>query len=328
MSDCKKSLDDLEEEARTNRTHLNEAKWFITSERSFKPWFNTFKLRVISTKIKSLFKPNSEEETEDPTEMLEIARDYHSQLQREPPMDEDRARAIKTILANMKRVLEEKDKIDIGKDISFTEVDKMIRKAPNGKAPGPDGIPNEFWKMETKWRDKMKKKAKEQPGNSKDGKTEIRPCIAALMTKVLLDIERHGPVDTQFTEARMGLLHKKKDKREVQNYRPITLLNTDLKMYTKTIANQLRKMAPKLIHKDQAGFMPEQSIYDQVKMVGLMIKWCENTDSEGMIVCLDQEKAYDRIDLQYLWKTLEAFGFPVSFITKVRSLYSSASTAI
>jgi hypothetical protein len=39
------------------------------------------------------------------------------------------------------------------------------------------------------------------------------------------------------------------------------------------------------------------------------------TGSEGMIVCLDQEKAYDRIDLNYLWRVLERFGFPPSFIT-------------
>jgi hypothetical protein len=79
--------------------------------------------------------------------------------------------------------------------------------------------------------------------------------------------------------------------------------------------NRLRCVAPKLIHKDQAGFMPKQSIYDQTRIVELMIKWCDNTGSEGMIVCLDQEKAYDRIDLTYLWRVLERFGFPPSFIT-------------
>jgi len=41
----------------------------------------------------------------------------------------------------------------------------------------------------------------------------------------------------------------------------------------------------------------------------LMVKWSENTGNNGMIVCLDQENEYDRIDLIYLWKTLEACGF-------------------
>jgi hypothetical protein len=135
-------------------------------------------------------------------------------------------------------------------------------------------------------------------------------------------------VDDQFAEARMGLLYKKKDKRDIQNYQPITLLNTDYKIYTKIIANRLRVVAPNLIHYDQAGFMPNRSIYDQTKIVELMIKWCENTGNQGMIVCLDQEKAYDRIDLNYLWQALSAYGFPGPFINRIKNLYSKAATAI
>jgi len=59
-----------------------------------------------------------------------------------------------------------------------------------------------------------------------------------------------------------------------------------------------------------------------------MVTWSENTGNNGIVVCLDQEKAYDRIDLEYLWRTLEAFGFPVTFIVKVRNLYRTATTAI
>jgi len=59
-----------------------------------------------------------------------------------------------------------------------------------------------------------------------------------------------------------------------------------------------------------------------------MVKWSKNTEMKGMIVCLDQEKAYNRIDLNYLWKVLKAFRFPESFITKIRNLYSKAATAI
>ena len=55
-------------------------------------------------------------------------------------------------------------------------------------------------------------------------------------------------------------------------------------------------------------------------MVELMIKWCENTKCKGMMVYLDQQNAYDRIDLPYLWKVLETFRFPEPFIDRVRNL--------
>jgi len=48
----------------------------------------------------------------------------------------------------------------------------------------------------------------------------------------------------------------------------------------------------------------------------------------GAIICLDQEKAYDRIDLTYLWKVLKVFRFPAKFIMRIKNLYSKASTAI
>jgi len=47
-----------------------------------------------------------------------------------------------------------------------------------------------------------------------------------------------------------------------------------------------------------------------------------------MIICLDQEKVYDRIDLNYLWRALEAFSFLDLFIQRVRNLYRNASTVI
>jgi len=126
----------------------------------------------------------------------------------------------------------------------------------------------------------------------------------------------------------MSLLYKKNDKRDIRNYRPITLLNTDYNIYTKILANRLRDVAPDLIHKDQAGFMPRRSIFDQTKIAELAIRWCKVTETKGMIMCLDQEKAYDRIDLNYLWKTLETFGFPAQLITRIKNLYKYASTAI
>src|SRR5882757_9642156 len=174
----------------------------------------------------------------------------------------------------------------------------------------------------------VKKEEKFKQGDMKNDTAKARPCIAALLTKVLTDIERFGAADEKFSEARMGLLYKKKDKREIQNYRPITLLNTDYKTYTKILANRLREVAPKLIHKNQAGFMPKRSIYNQTKIVELMLRWSENAQCKGAIICLDQEKAYNRIDLNYLWRAMQAFEFPESFITKIRNLYTKASTAI
>jgi hypothetical protein len=278
--------------------------------------------------IDSLNDPTSNRETKDPLKMLEIAKNHHANLQSEPPMNESRKKATDKILAGLTKTLDEEEKKKLSKEIKFSEISQALRESPNSKSPGPDRIPHEFWKEEIRWHEEMKENKKFKQKEMSEENAQVRPCIAALMTRVLEDVETFGTEDERFAEARMGLLYKKKDKRDIQNYRPITLLNTDYKTYTKVLANRLREVAPKLIHTDQAGFMPNRSIYDQTKIVELMLKWSENTESKGAIICLDQEKAYDRIDLTYLWRTLEAFGFPPQFIKRIKNLYSNASTAV
>lgn len=53
----------------------------------------------------------------------------------------------------------------------------------------------------------------------------------------------------------------------------------------------------------------------------MMIDFAETTEQNSLIMALDQEKAYDRIDHAYLWRTLAAFGIPDDFTSMVKELY-------
>ena len=59
-----------------------------------------------------------------------------------------------------------------------------------------------------------------------------------------------------------------------------------------------------------------------------IVDYCERKGIKGCIVGLDQEKAYDKIAHDYLWKVLAAFKFPRAFIRLVQTLYSQAKTRI
>jgi len=67
---------------------MKEAKWFGVNEKSSKLWFSQNKSRMAGPIIDSLIDPALNIETKNHNKMLEIAREYHSSLQSEPPMND------------------------------------------------------------------------------------------------------------------------------------------------------------------------------------------------------------------------------------------------
>ena len=160
-----------------------------------------------------------------------------------------------------------------------------------------------------------------------EGKTGFD--IIKTLTEVFQDIQYHGIApNTHFAEGWMCLLYKKKDRTLIENYRPITLLNSDYKLLTKVLTLQLIEDIKKMIHRDQAGFILGRSIFDHIRLTRIMTKFAETSEKNGAVVVLDQEKAYDKITHQYLWKTLETFKLPHLFIKTVKELYKNAWTTV
>ena len=108
------------------------------------------------------------------------------------------------------------------------------------------------------------------------------------LTEVYNDIREHSiAANTNFAEGWLCPVYKKGDCSLARNYRPIMVLNMDYKIFTKAISRRISKVAPKIIHHDQAGFMTGRRIQDQMELAHLMIRRCKETNQNGVIVCLD-----------------------------------------
>jgi hypothetical protein len=255
--------------------------------------------------------------------MAQLARDYHDALQQSDvathPDPEENDHQLEIILNEIPndQKLVNPDDAAMNWPITEDQVFKALRLTKNGTATGLDGCPYELWKALCDQHDS----AKENNQNSFD--------IIKVLTTVFNDIRLHG-VDprTSFTQGWMCPIYKKKDRTEISNYRPITLLNTDYKILTKVLAIQLVEHIHALIHEDQAGFIPQRSIFNQIRLAQSIITYAEISETNGAIVALDQEKAYDKIHHNYLWKTLEAFHLPPPFVAIVKSLYQHATTRV
>jgi endonuclease/exonuclease/phosphatase family metal-dependent hydrolase len=313
----------LSETTRSELIKLQEsakARYRSKGEKYTKYWFRLNKKKLDDKIILALQKEDGTL-TDKTKEMMEIALKHHEELQKKPEMTPEREIAIEKIIETMQAKTTDEDKTNLKRATSYEEIKTSIKKAPNGTAPGKDGIIYEFYK------EKMKKHEE----NSES------PDIIKILHMVINDIEKNGvrklskndkEKKPEFTDGIMHLVFKKKEKWKIANYRPITLLNTDYKTYTKTIAMKLAEVAEHMIHEDQAGFVPKRSIYDQTRTTTLAIEYCEMMDKNGCIIALDQEKAYDKIDHEYLWKVLEHYEFPKEFIDKIKELYKDTGKAI
>jgi hypothetical protein len=255
-------------------------------------------------------------------QMAKLAGDYHNDLQSDGLKDHDditRAKAIFDTLNSITSTLPEVAREDLSASTTEAEVAEAIRTAENGKAAGLDGLPYELWKVL-------------HQRYLRSAKTECPTFnVVRSMTKVFNDIEQHGlDSASTFTEGWMCPIFKpnKLNKRDISNYRPITLLNTDYKVFTKALTTKLARHIKTVVHEDQAGFIRGRSIHDQVRLAQLMVDFAEAEEVNGVIIALDQEKAYDKIRHDYLWDTMEAFGLPPDLIRTVQALHTSAFTYV
>ena len=104
--------------------------------------------------------------------------------------------------------------------------------------------------------------------------------------------------------------------------------NTNYKLLTKVLALKLLDDISDLVHTNQTSFIPGRSIFNNIRLASCIINYVELTESNGAIVALDQEKAYNKIRHDFLWKTLERFHIPNTFIHTVKALYAHAFTHV
>ena len=298
-------LFELEKKRYKDTKQATATHYELNAERVTKYWSAINKERKPRDVIYTLRTPHTEpaQYVTKSKDMANLAKEYHNELQREgdaeAQSDPEREECIQEALNAIPTQPDARDLMGLGSEITKRDIKAAIKKTEAGKATGIDGIPYEFWeKMITRHIYK-----KSQGKDSYD-------CLEALYL-LYRDIDENGiHPNSHFTDGWMCPIYKKKDRREIENYRPITLLNTDYKIYTRILTTCLGMAAPELIHRNQAGFVPNRHIEDQTQTCRVLVDYAETMEINGVIITLDQEKAYDKIDHQYLWRVLKQFGIP------------------
>ena len=83
-----------------------------------------------------------------------------------------------------------------------------------------------------------------------------------------------------------------------------------------------------IIHKSQTGFMQERSIFYNIFMFWELTALAKEKDVDLVVLLLDFEKAYDRVDWSFLEEVMLQLGFPMAWVVAIRALYKNASSSV
>ena len=104
------------------------------------------------------------------------------------------------------------------------------------------------------------------------------------------------------------------------DYKPITLLNTELKILARVLANRLQLVISELMRPEQNYTVKRRSIQDNMHLVREILEGLEDA-TEATLINLDQSKVFDWVDHQFLANVLETAGFELEFRKWISMMY-------
>lgn len=107
----------------------------------------------------------------------------------------------------------------------------------------------------------------------------------------------------------IALILKNGNVSSFDDLRPISLCNSVYKVISKVMANRLTMVLGTIISEEQRGFAPNRSIVEGIIIAHEAIHSIRLAGTEKTFVKLDTKKAYDNVDISFLFKVLDCFGF-------------------
>jgi len=124
------------------------------------------------------------------------------------------------------------------------------------------------------------------------------------------------------------LLPKIQEAERIHQYRPICLLNCIYKLITKVLTLRLEKVANKLILNSQSAFMKWRNIMNGIMALHEVLHETKRRNEVGLILKFDFEKAYDKVNWDFLFCALKLWGFSETWCGWIKKVVSNGTVSV
>jgi len=183
------------------------------------------------------------------------------------------------------------------------EIKQAIFNMEKNTAPGPDHMPVEFFQV--CW-DIIKEDLLEMFEEFYENKLDISRLNYGVIT----------------------LIPKLKEANQIQQYRPICLLNVVFKIFSKTLMMRVESVLERIISKGQTAFLKGRSIMEGTMSLHEVIHDTKVKKKDGLVLKLDFEKAYDKISWKFLFECLSQRGFPEKWCIWIKEVVTSGTLSV
>ena len=134
--------------------------------------------------------------------------------------------------------------------------------------------------------------------------------------------------DTQ-RQSVIRLIEKKgKNKEKINGWRPISLMNVDIKLLAKVLAERLKLVCKEIIGEEQLAYIEGNDIHEGHLLMNKVLEMARSKKLSGLMCCIDFKGAFDSVRHKFIYTTLKKMGLGDNFINMLKSLYSNNISAV
>jgi hypothetical protein len=178
-------------------------------------------------------------------------------------------------------MVNEQENFDLTKPFLEDEIKFALFQMDKNKAPGPDGLPTEFFQV-------------------------CWPIIKDDMLDLFADFYLGNMDIKRINYDIITLLPKTKEASMIQQFMPICLLNCLYKWFTKCLTLRVEPEMSRIIHNTQSAFMKERNIMNNILTLHEILHEIKCKKQIGVVLELDFKKAYDKVSWGFCTKMFKS----------------------